>query len=785
MIGSQATSYLPDDTAERRFRLLADSMPEIVWTASPCGHRDYVNRRWLEYSGLEVHASLGRDWLAAVHPSDLADFLRQWDRSVASSLRFEVEYRLRRSDGAYRWFLSCAEPVLDAGGRVVRWVGTCTDVDDRRAAIEERLRESTERLVASEARFRATFENAAVGISHVSPDGRWLRVNGTLCAITGYPRDELLALTFADITHPDDVEADWANVRRLLAGEGSTYTMEKRYVRKDGQVVWGNLTVSLIRSADGTPEFFISVVEDISTRKRAEEQVGRLNAELSARLHELQTVLDTAPVGINVARDPACKVIVGNPAISQMLGTEPGGNVSVSRDDAEPLPFRVLKDGQEVPAETLPMQRAAALGRPVGDRLYEVVRADGTTIQMLARANPIRDGSGAVTGAVGVCLDVTALKRAERALREADRRKNEFLAMLAHELRNPLNAISAAHELAQLEGIPPEEVRWANEVIGRQVRQLGRLIEDLLDVSRISRGKIGLKKERVDLAAVVARAVASARAFIEARRHELTVEISPQPMPLDADPARLEQVLTNLLNNAAKYTDPGGRIFLTVGPEEDELVVRVRDNGIGIPRELLPRVFDLFIQADDSVSRSQGGLGIGLTLVRSLTEMHGGRISVASEGPGRGAEFTVRLPRNPDDPTGPTVTGSKASTQAARVVRRVLVVDDNADTLRGTTRLLGRRGHIVFTAQDGPTALAAAREHRPDRILLDIGLPGMSGYEVAAELRREFGDQPRLIAVSGYAQESDRRRARESGFNHHLAKPVNLEALVAIVEAGD
>ena len=373
---------------------------------------------------------------------------------------------------------------------------------------------------------------------------------------------------------------------------------------------------------------------------------------------------------------------------------------------------------------------------------------------------------------------VAERERAEAALREADRRKDEFLAMLAHELRNPLAPVLNALHIMRLRGVPGPALEQARATAERQVRTMARLIDDLLDVSRITRGKIELRKEPVELAAAVARAAESSRPFVEERRHRLEVVVPEEPVWLEADPTRLEQVLTNLLNNAAKYTEPGGLIRLAARAEGDEVVLSVQDTGIGIPPESLETIFDLFMQVDRSpASATQWGLGIGLALVRSLVRMHGGRVYARSEGPGRGSEFVVRLPRLGRPPTGPLAAPPAAAVNGGRSLR-VLVVDDNKDAASSLALLLQIKGHQVALAHDGPAALDAARDQRPEVVILDIALPGMDGYEVARRLRDEEGTrQALLVAMTGYGQEDDHRRSRQAGFNHHLVKPVDFAEL--------
>jgi K+-sensing histidine kinase KdpD/CheY-like chemotaxis protein len=361
-------------------------------------------------------------------------------------------------------------------------------------------------------------------------------------------------------------------------------------------------------------------------------------------------------------------------------------------------------------------------------------------------------------------------------LRAADRQKDDFLAMLAHELRNPLAAIDYA---TQLSSISPEQAANATEIIQRQVRHLARIIDDLLDVSRITRDKIELQKEPIDATTIANRAAGSARPIIEKHRHTFRVEISPDEMPLFVDPTRAEQIIVNLLTNAAKYTPEGGQISLKAYPEADDVVIKVRDSGIGIPKEMLPRVFELFTQVNPEIDRTKGGLGIGLTVVRSLTEKHGGTVSATSDGLGKGTEFTVRLPRSKDRITG---DDSKWKVAHPPPGLRVLVVEDNVDTAAAVSMLLTQAGCETNIVHDGAAALEAAETFCPNAVLLDIGLPGLNGYEVARRLRSDSRHpRLRLIAVSGYGQAQDQQRSKDAGFDYHLVKPVDLQALMGLL----
>jgi signal transduction histidine kinase len=397
------------------------------------------------------------------------------------------------------------------------------------------------------------------------------------------------------------------------------------------------------------------------------------------------------------------------------------------------------------------------------------------------------------------------LRDREEALREADRRKDEFLAMLAHEIRNPLAPIRTAVQLLRLKELPEAQRANARDVIERQVEHLVRLIDDLLDVSRITRGAITLQRARVDLAEVVARAVETSRPLIDSRRHELAIVLPDESLTVFGDLTRLSQVLANLLNNAAKYTDAHGRIHVRVERDGGEAVLRVQDNGIGISTEMLSKVFDLFAQADRTLERSSGGLGIGLALVRRLVEMHGGSVNAHSGGVGQGTEMVIRLPIGVDDrmaarpqendkekAPGASTTGEAAGAPttgepaAAPTIssRRILIVDDNKDAADSMALLVETAGHSARTAYDGHQALDLASAFAPDVLLLDLGVPGLNGFEIARRIRRQpWGKTVALIAVTGWGQEQDRRRTAEAGFDAHLIKPVGQADLLRALRA--
>ncbi len=422
-------------------------------------------------------------------------------------------------------------------------------------------------------------------------------------------------------------------------------------------------------------------------------------------------------------------------------------------------------------------EKALSSGRAENIRWH--VRKDGSRFWGDGLMLPLKDDAGIVQGFVKLFRDRTAELLAEEARAEADRRKDEFLAILAHELRNPLAAIGNAAQVALREDAASEALQWSKQVIARQVKNLSIMIDDLLDVSRINQGKIQLKREPLHVGPVIARAIEAVSHLIEDKRHELNVSVATGAMRVKADPTRLEQVVTNLITNAAKYTDPGGKINVSAYPQDGSVVIKVSDNGIGLTPEMLTEVFELFAQVDKTLDRARGGLGIGLAVVKKIVEMHGGSVTASSAGLGKGSEFSIRLDALND--RAPS-RGQERGQGGAALTRRILVVDDSVDTAIGMARLLRMAGHEVEIVHDGNAAIETARAFHPEVLLLDLGLPGLSGYEVAAILSKEpeFKDSI-FIAASGYGQDQDREQSRAAGFDHHVAKPVDFDLLTDLI----
>ncbi|WP_437774471.1 ATP-binding response regulator [Sorangium sp. So ce1097] len=514
---------------------------------------------------------------------------------------------------------------------------------------------------------------------------------------------------------------------------------------------------------------------EISAQRRATQALDRQREWLRVTLVSIGDAV--------IATDVEGRVVFMNPVAEQLTGWTEGE--AAGRPVAEV--FCAVNEATREPIEN-PTVRVLREGVVMGLANHTVlVRRGGGETPIDDSAAPIRDAGGEILGAVLVFRAIAerrALERlAEQRLAElvlADRRKDEFLAMLAHELRNPMAAILTAAAVLHAPDEDREVTAYAAAVVDRQVRHMARLVDDLLDVARISQGKITLRAEVVDVSLVLRQAIETSRRPIEAGRHELHLDLAGGLPPVMGDATRLEQVFCNLLNNAAKYTPPGGHIRVSARGDRDEVVVAVRDTGVGIAPELLPNVFEVFVQGDQSLHRARGGLGVGLALVKRLVELHGGSCSCASAGAGQGAEFVVRLPALRGDVAAAGAREREPSLPGERL--RVAVVDDNRDAANLLAVSLRRWGHDVVVAHDGLEALSLVRASRPDVAVLDIGLPGIDGYELARRLRREAALAGcTLIAVSGYGQDADRQRARDAGFDHHLLKPVEPAALMKLL----
>ena len=689
------------------------------------------------------------------------------------------------TSGLLNWLIlmvRAARHEVDARARdaVQRQIELEAQIAERERARAERERLITE-LETERARLNAIVEHIPAGVLLAeAPGGQIIMGNSQVERILGQP-----AVLSPNVESYRDwlsysvngrrVESRESVLARTLQGEVVT-GQEILYHRGDGIKAWISVSGAPISDAGGNIVGGVVLITDIDKEKSASEAL-RINQE---RLNLAQKASRAGSFEWNILTN----AVIWSEETEALFGLSPGS-------------FGGSYDGwtrcvhpEDLPRAEQELRRWLTEGEGVSE--YRAIWPDGSVRWIQARGKVFFDEAGEPSRWVGINIDVTerklmdeSLRRQAEALREADRRKNEFLAILAHELRNPLAPISNAIQILTLRGDDPALVAQTKEVMERQVHQMTRMVDELLEVSRIGRGKISLQTAPLDLAEVVATAVETSRPLVEARRHTLTVSLPERRARVEADGARLAQVLSNLLNNAAKYTEEGGRIDLIVEQAQAEVVIRVRDNGIGMAPERLTNVFDMFEQIEGEADRSQGGLGIGLTLARSLVELHGGKIEAHSDGLGKGSEFVTRLPALAEPaPESAPKPAEKPHAPSATDARRVLVVDDNVDSAESMAVLLRLYGHDVRLAHDGEAAMEAALAFRPDVMFLDIDLPKMDGYEVARRLRIEPAMRGMtIVAMTGYGQEEERRRTREAGFHSHLVKPVDFDMLQELLSS--
>ncbi|HEX7811046.1 MAG TPA: ATP-binding protein [Burkholderiales bacterium] len=577
---------------------------------------------------------------------------------------------------------------------------------------------------------------------------------------------------FESLIHPDDRERRLKRINQALQ-TGEQYESEYRIVL-GSSTRWVISRGRIERDDANTPVRFIGVLLDITARRKAEVE----RQEISDDRDRLSRTYESLLSGIEdfaYVFDRSGRFLYANPPLLRLYARTLDQVVGKTFNELgyeQHSHDRHLREISQVIETRLPFH---------GEIELKFEHGDSTTYDYIF--SPVLGPDNEVEVVVGITRDVTERKRSEEALREMDRQKNAFLAQLAHELRNPLAPIRNAARIFAMKQSSESDVLWASQVIDRQVDHLTRLIDDLLDVSRISRNKLELRRQRIELQEVVRRAVEISRPTIDQNGHTLILDLSPEPVYLLADMARLTQALMNLIINAAKYTDAGGKIELGARREGDEAVLRVKDNGIGMDATSIPKLFEMFYQADASLDRSQGGLGIGLSLVKSVVELHGGTVQGRSAGLGKGSEFIVRVPAL--TPTAQQVSVKPvpaAGSTAPSNTRRVLVVDDNRDGAESLAMFLQIGGHDVRTAYDGEEAVSAAETFRPEIVLLDIGMPKLNGYDACRRIREsDWGRNMVLIAQTGWGQEEDKRRTKEAGFDDHLVKPVDPMALMKMV----
>ena len=763
--------------AQLLLRSVVDSSSEMMAVFDPQGRYLAFNRAYRD----EIEALVGIRIRLGMR---LADVLASQPEDQAKSL--ELLSRALEGD-EFTTVLSFGDPsrrrkVFElTGSRIVDEqqvpLGACAiirDVTDRVRAEEELEQRVDERT----AELSSLLEHAPVGLAFFDREARYARVNQVLADMNGMPMEAHVGVRVADLL-PAVASQTLPSIEQVFVSGQPVESLEvsgRTPRTPERERVW-LVDLFPVRDPGGAVRLVGAVVTDVTERKAAERDLLEREAGFRRLANTLPQLAWTA--------DAEGVVDYYNERHREFRG--------FSRGDDGTWTWRPVLHPEDVARTARAWAEAVRTGADY-EIEHRVQRTGGEFRWYLSRATPLRDDAGQVVRWYGTATDIEAQKRAEARLRKADRRKDEFLGMLGHELRNPLAALMSGLEVWRRMA-PADDARLARvrETMVRQAQQLRRLIDDLLDVTRVTRGKVTLERKPLDLRRVTEAAVVGAREQLAARHQRLVVECDPEPLPVLGDALRLEQAVANLLSNASKYTPEGGRIevrAVRASDRADAALVAVRDTGIGLSPEDAENAFDMFWQRDTSSVRSQGGLGLGLPLVRTLVELHGGRVEVHSEGPGQGSEFVVRLPLSrephPEDAApaeAPSAAAEPPPKAGSASPGRVLVVDDNQDLARNIQFLLQEAGYTSLLAHDGPRALELTRRFHPDVILLDLGLPELDGYEVARTLRQspEF-EHLGIVAISGYGLPADRARTRAAGFDAHVTKPVDPPALVSLIE---
>ena len=811
--------------SEERYRMLANATNTGVWRAAPNGDVVGKARGWKEMTGQTPEEYKGLGWIAAVHPDDRQRVLEIWQKALLERTPVEQDFRVRQRDGSYHYVHVHAAPISNTDGSLREWIGSFVDIDERKRA-EQALR-------TSEEEFRANFELAGVGQAQVDPStGQILRVNPKFCEMLGYSADELLKMTFWDITHPEDRQRNAASVQPFFRGETREYTIEKRYIRKDGSIMWGLLTATMIRDAEGHPLRTVSMIQDITERRQSDalSRSQKVALEMVAQGAPLSEVLQfvVASLEKQAAEDLVVSILLVD------------GNENLKLGAASRLPegyTEKLRDGVPVSDLSGPCRVVVAEKRPVivadvvNDPNWKEFRDRVAPYGFRAAwSTPIISSDQRLLGSFciyyshprtpssveqwmieGVNRTVAlAIERKqaeaereellvrEQAAREqaesANRVKDEFLAVVSHELRTPLTAISGwAHLLSEGKLTGAAQLR-ALQAIQRQARSQRQLIDDLLDVSRIVSGKLRLDWHEIDPSKIINAAIDVVRPTAEAKSIRLVADLDTLAGTVSGDPERLQQVIWNLLSNAIKFTPEDGRVEIRSRWVDSSIEIVVADTGQGISEEFLPHIFERFRQADVSTTRTHGGLGLGLAIVQHLIELHEGTVHAQSAGKGKGATFTIRLPGRPihaeefEIPPSGNKLGlqQRVSIGKTEILQglRILVVDDDADGREAVAAQLAAQGATTSVSPSADDALRKLDMVRPDIIVADIGMPGEDGYSLIRKVRNSSLERSRLtpaIALTAYAGDSNRQRALDAGYQKHISKPADPEELALTI----
>ena len=785
--------------SEQRFRLMADTVPQIVWITDATGRVEFFNQQWRDYTGLALQPETVASAVAAtVHPDERALTIARFEAAQASGTTFLMEHRIRAADGNYRWVMVRARPYTDpASGQITRWFGASVDIHDRKLA-EEDLRQLTQRqtfqiALADCIRPLADPDQVTAAASrllgvHLGADrvvyGEMDHTAERISLQSGWTAGALGSMDGMQLLLDDFGHAIGSELRagRVLAiADVTTHPFSAAYADAYRAIgVRAVLALPLMKhgalgailSIHHTKvrhwnEHDVAMAEEMVDRTWAAVHSARAQAKLRIERDRSQSLFAAMTEGFALFSPSWIVLEMNNEALR--IGQR-------SRLDV------ISKSHWDTWPESVGTEGAAMYRRVMANRTPESVEyfqqfSNGSTAWIEVRAYP----AGAHDLAV-FFRDISERKAAVNKLKEADRRKDEFLAMLAHELRNPLAPIGAAAQLLQMTRLSEDRVRATSQIIGRQVEHMTHLINDLLDVSRVTRGLVELDTAPLDIREAVNEAVEQVTPLVQSRRHRLTLQLPPDRVLVMGDKKRLVQVMANILNNAVKYTNEAGQISLTSVVHQAHIAFMVADNGIGMTPDLAAQAFDLFVQAERSPDRAAGGLGIGLALVKNLVELHGGQVECSSAGPGLGSTFTVCLPRIDAGLAARGAGQLQLGIATPPAPLHILIVDDNVDAAAMLAMLLEASGHRISVKHDAATALEGARQSPPDVCLLDIGLPEMDGNELARRLRADPATAgAKLIAITGYGQERDRERTAAAGFDHHLIKPVDTNQLASIL----
>ncbi len=749
---------------ELRFRTLFEQAPFSVQLLAVTGHTLQVNRAWealwqvAEGDGLKDYVLNEYNILTdpQLRAKGITQYLaRAFAGETVTTPAILYDPAELNKPGRARWVVGHASPITDVSGAVREVMLIHEDVTDR-VEREHALR-------ASELRLKQ-LANTIPQLAWMADPAGWIHwYNDRWYDYTGTTPAEMEGWGWQSVHDPQTLSQVIEQWKHSLA-TGEPFQMTFPLRGKDGVFRPFFTLVAPLKDADGNVVQWFGTNTDVSPLQAAEEELRRAEARL-------RLATEAGEIGIwdwDITRNQ----VTWSDRVYRLHGLAPGefgGRV-------EDFSALVHPDDRADLAQKIERAVAEAGGFSAE---FRVKLPDGRVRWLSTWARTGRAHNGRAESMVGATISIDAYKTAEAALKESDRRKDEFLAMLAHELRNPLAPVSTAAQLLGLPGLSADRVSRASEVIGRQVKHMSALVDDLLDVSRVTRGLVQVEKEALDLKSVIDSAIEQVHPLIEARGHALTTRIGDAPIAVHGDRTRLVQVIVNLLNNASKYTAQGGRIGLTTRVRGSEVSITIDDNGIGIEPGLLPNVFDLFTQAARTPDRSQGGLGIGLALVKSIVALHGGRVEARSDGLGKGSAFTLTIPLS-GDAIAPGPQADEPPRQSAAL--RIMVVDDNLDAAQSLAALLEIDGHLVTVGEDAQSALDNVPRHTPDVFILDIGLPDMDGYQLVARLRAtEAHASAVFIALTGYGQAHDRALSKAAGFDHHFVKPVDPQALMQIL----